>query len=144
MDLGKIAVLNVRTKVFVGLLTLSRYTEILRTPLTCWSASSDAISASEMPARSGHLINPLEVFRLACGLQVEGMVWNFVSFKRLSACDFLPTSTRSAPERNFFTDFGEPAIDCGDFSITKGDSFASWSSGLVDSMSRNLEKFEEV
>ena len=59
--------------VFVSRLTPSLVTMILRAFLTFWSASPSIISSVDIPARSGHLMIPRDVFKDAWGLHCAGI-----------------------------------------------------------------------
>src|SRR6476469_3151430 len=107
-------------------------------PFSCKSATR---SSGFICDSSKLRITPFDVFILLCGDTLTGTEANRVCFSRLLACPALVTSTRSTPERNFFTDFTSPAKPFIAFSMMKGDNDDSGLPTSVGSTTRNLGQF---
>ena len=107
----------------------SRKTRIRLASITFCVASSLTISSSSTPAKSGHLIMPLDEFKVLCEVHLAGISKNRFIVKRFLECCAFSTSINKVP---FFSLLTKLIL----FSITKDDSFVSGFSGFNDSMIR--------
>jgi hypothetical protein len=136
-DSGRIGLLNVRIKVFVGIKTSFRRILILLTVVTPCEDRFSQISSSLTPSKSLDRITPFDELREECAVTLIDMLQSTFDFRRFLEWLSVEHSTKSDPFLNFLTLLGCPAKPSSPFCIAKGDNVRKAASS-VDPMTINL------
>ena len=101
-----------------------------------WSSSS--ISSLSQSTRGRHLITPLQLFKVRCGLAVTGQPAKLSSLLRARLCAAEVISMSRSPLRRRLIVFTVPTAHFVALSIANGDSFDSGLSSSTDWMTNHL------
>ena len=137
IDFGRVYVLNVTIKVFVGTCSLFLRTIILKTTILSCDEWFSSISLSPTPSKSAHLITDVNVLRQEYGDTMIEELANEIKFRKQLKCLSVIQPTNNDTCFSYVTRFGFPAKPTTSFRITKGDNCVRWTDhfkhGLIKS-----------
>lgn len=118
-NFGRVAILNVRMNVFVGVMTPFLFVDMCFTLVTPWPLKASKTSASSQSRKSRLRMTPLEKFRVRCGVTVIGVSIHIFMFSAFFSWCFVRTSTRMEPFASFLALATSPTALFNNFCIAK-------------------------